>query len=164
LVIHASMVNWAGDWGWGPRFLLAVIPLACIPAAYAFDRDLASVRLFVIAAVLLQIPGIATNWEYRYLWHRQETGTIPDHWDLGNSQYIDAARTLGRNLQRVAGGVVAPDVVPTAHPMNVYASNHVNVWWLSAPSIGLAPWMAVSVALLLFFSGCALIVFSRLLE
>jgi hypothetical protein len=36
LFLHAAYPTWWGGWGWGPRFLVPIIPLWCFPLAEAF--------------------------------------------------------------------------------------------------------------------------------
>lgn len=75
LVIHARWWAWHGDWSWGPRFAVSVLPLAYLVAAPVLARLLGeegaprSGRLTrVLAAALcglgfaVQLPGLVVNY------------------------------------------------------------------------------------------------------
>jgi hypothetical protein len=174
LVLHATVRNWSGDWGWGPRYTLTITPLLCVLAAWPID---ALVRLprrstrFLSATVLgafavaVQLVAVIINWHYRYaflfesgVWSRDRMA-----WSIANGQFVDAFTTAGRNLGRIAGTGLSLDVVPGADALNVRASNGINVWWLTAPQAGV-PWIATIPAALALaaLGGVALLMVARL--
>jgi len=59
LAAHAAIPGWEGGWGWGPRYLLAILPFLLIPLATAwrsFKGKVACLGLFVVG-VVVQLPG-----------------------------------------------------------------------------------------------------------
>jgi hypothetical protein len=74
LVIHARWWAWHGDWSWGPRFAVSVLPLAYLFAAPTFERLLGEgsarsgrlARGCAVALALLgfavQLPGLVINY------------------------------------------------------------------------------------------------------
>jgi hypothetical protein len=59
LAAHSAIKGWEGGWGWGPRYLLPVLPFFLLPLAVAwrsFEGKLACLGLFVVG-VVVQLPG-----------------------------------------------------------------------------------------------------------
>ena len=59
LAVHSAIRGWDGGWGWGPRYLLPVLPFLLVPLAAAwrsFKGRLACLGLFVVG-VVVQLPG-----------------------------------------------------------------------------------------------------------
>jgi hypothetical protein len=59
LAAHSAIKGWEGGWGWGPRYLLPVLPFLLVPLAAAwrsFKGKLACLGLFVVG-VVVQLPG-----------------------------------------------------------------------------------------------------------
>jgi hypothetical protein len=48
--VYSTYVFWHGDWCWGPRYLLFLVPAAMLPAVFAFDQLLAVRRRQALAA------------------------------------------------------------------------------------------------------------------
>lgn len=149
VLVHASIRNWAGEWGWGPRYLVPLtLPLA-LPAVLVLDRawrSHAAALRFVVVAVLCAgaaIQGLAvlTNWHYRYSWLLQQ-GRFDLKalaWSVEDNQLVETARMLGENLARLAGGDVAVRIVNGAAPATQAASNSINVWPVTAMREGVPP-------------------------
>ncbi|GEM_PF-180243 len=68
LVVYSTYGFWDGGWAWGPRFLLATVPLLCLPMGYVLDsaprRMLAA--LVALAGVLVQLLGVLINYDFVY--------------------------------------------------------------------------------------------------
>jgi hypothetical protein len=141
-LVHASIRNWAGEWGWGPRYLVPLtLPLA-LPAVLVIERARqtgsrarrGAVVAVVSAGLAVQALAIATNWHYCYSWLEQQ-GRFDLRrlaWSMGGNQLVETARMFGDNLVRLAGGQAAFRVVHGAAPATQAASNSVNVWPLTA--------------------------------
>ncbi|NNE42929.1 MAG: hypothetical protein HKN12_01860 [Gemmatimonadetes bacterium] len=65
---------WNGDWTWGPRHLLPIVPVVALAMAPALEpgrwRRAVGIPL-VAVSVLVQLVGISVNYETYYLWHNQ---------------------------------------------------------------------------------------------
>jgi hypothetical protein len=60
--VYTRYVFWSGDWCWGPRYILFVVPPLLVPAVLAFDRALqVRRRVAVLAASLVLASGIAVQ-------------------------------------------------------------------------------------------------------
>jgi 4-amino-4-deoxy-L-arabinose transferase-like glycosyltransferase len=156
-LVHASIRNWAGEWGWGPRYLVPLtFPLA-LPAVLVLGRARESgapaLRLFAMAVLAagLAIQGLAlsTNWHYCYSWLVQQ-GRFDLRrlaWSVEGNQLVETARMLGENLARFAGRDVAIRMVNGAAPATQAASNSINVWPVTAVREGV-PQSVVAIACL----------------
>ena len=59
LAAHSAISGWEGGWGWGPRYLLPVLPFLLVPLAIAWRSSkgkLACLAMFVVG-VVVQLPG-----------------------------------------------------------------------------------------------------------
>jgi hypothetical protein len=72
VLFYSKFVFWSGDWCWGPRYLLFLIPLMLLPAAFLLD-DLLSARrwrVLVLAGVVflcglaVQVVGSSMYWDH----------------------------------------------------------------------------------------------------
>jgi hypothetical protein len=65
LAVIGKWWAWSGDWGWGPRLLLPVVPLACVPIAHWLAAGSVVPRLWVggLAALGLyvQLLGLSID-------------------------------------------------------------------------------------------------------
>jgi hypothetical protein len=157
LVAHAALRSWSGDWGWGARYAIQIVPWLLLPAVVVVRRALGPSRagrrwlgLLVAASLVVQLGALVVNWHYRYMYLAQ-TGRMGPQvvWSVSGSQLTDALVSAGRNLERLAGRSLPYDVVRGASPLNVEASNTLNVWWLTAVRAGVPAWAAALAALLL---------------
>ena len=59
IVLHSCFQAWDSGWGWGPRYLLPILPFILVPAAEAWKRRIGKVFCVALAIVgfLIQIPG-----------------------------------------------------------------------------------------------------------
>jgi hypothetical protein len=70
--LYSKFAYWSGDWCWGPRYLLFLVPILLIPATFLVDEMLAARRRIALAAcgVLLligftvQVAGASQYWDF----------------------------------------------------------------------------------------------------
>jgi len=64
LIFYGAWWAWDGGWSWGPRFLVPLIPLSCLPLGMIPDRW--AWRIMLAALVMLgigaQLLGVVTDW------------------------------------------------------------------------------------------------------
>ncbi|MBW1668184.1 MAG: hypothetical protein JRJ66_09070 [Deltaproteobacteria bacterium] len=65
---HSLWVQWAGDWAWGPRFLVPVVPYFILPIGYCFKNWYGLTRpqrgfavALVAVSLFVQILGVAIH-------------------------------------------------------------------------------------------------------
>jgi hypothetical protein len=159
LLIHARIRNWSGDWGWGPRHLVPLVPLLMLPAAVAIHRTLTSgaqrprVILLSLAGMGLAVQTVAmmTNWHYVYSWLLQQ-GRFDREvlaWSARHGQLGETVAALVENLSRMAGAAIPLRVVEGTSALTQSASNTINWWPMTAVHAGVpvAPVVVASVAL-----------------
>ena len=70
--LYSKFVFWSGDWCWGPRYLLFVVPPMLIPAVFLLDEALRERKRIVLAAcaavfllgVSVQVVGASQYWDH----------------------------------------------------------------------------------------------------
>ncbi|MFN8498238.1 MAG: phospholipid carrier-dependent glycosyltransferase [Anaerolineae bacterium] len=101
LLVFSSYLYWHGGWSYGPRYLLAPLPLLMIPLAYVFRR---SWRLVILAAlvafgVVVQVAGVAINLNEVYFdWLRM--GLAPEDAYL----YVPQISAIPTHIQNLLAG------------------------------------------------------------
>jgi 4-amino-4-deoxy-L-arabinose transferase and related glycosyltransferases of PMT family len=96
--LYSKFVFWSGDWCWGPRYLLFVVPAMLLPAAFLIDEYLIGKRRIALAAcgavflvgLWVQVVGASQYWDHfirfsktaqiQWLGSPNRTGALtPDH-------------------------------------------------------------------------------------
>ena len=133
LGFYATWWAWHGDFCWGPRYLLPVMGLACLPLAEAWPRLKAPGKAFTVAfilltglAVLVQALAVCLPFSF-YL-----TSLVPN--DLGNIYLVH----------------YIPHLSPIPGQLKMlHIADHLDFYWLERPAL---PWLALAV----FFLGSLL--------
>jgi hypothetical protein len=67
-VLHARWWSWAGDWAWGPRFLLIITPYLILPAGFFFQKWVrnSNIKKGLVISLLvfsfsIQVLGVAVH-------------------------------------------------------------------------------------------------------
>ena len=67
-LLHALWWSWAGDWAWGPRFLLVITPYMILPAGFFFEtwRRQKSLKkviviLLLVFSISIQVLGVSIH-------------------------------------------------------------------------------------------------------
>jgi hypothetical protein len=128
IVIHLALISsfrfWAGEWAWGPRYLVATIPLVCVglPFAWPAGRRLGVKALFCGAGLIVQLLATSVDHQRYYF----ERSLMPYFWIDESKMYLDSplfARPseLVAILERsdVAG---ARALVPGPRPLSMTSS------------------------------------------
>jgi hypothetical protein len=138
LFLHARMASWYGAWGWGPRLFVTVSPVLALPfLVQRFSLKSRPARAFasvlLLFGFLLASASIIGNWHYRLFLANQD-GRADDRsivWSLDRNQAVDQLAGAARNLrQTFFGGDFA--VVRGASPLDIAASNTLNLWLFTA--------------------------------
>lgn len=70
--VYSKFVYWSGDWCWGPRYLLFLVPMLLIPATLLIDKILAARRrlaltgcgVLLIIGFAVQVTGASQYWDF----------------------------------------------------------------------------------------------------
>jgi hypothetical protein len=136
---HALWCLWAGDWAWGPRFLLVITPYMILPVGWVLKGWIEKKRLtriilggILVASVAVQVLGVAIH-PFAFVEIRTDVTNL-----LMNPQISDV--TYARSY--------AENALINFSPM---FSHIVGNWWLlkhmvfGYPFEGDAPWRALGV-------------------
>jgi hypothetical protein len=125
LLFIAKLRNWAGGFGWGPRYALAILPIvmyaACTVFEIAWRRHRTSLIAFVAAAFVWQLPAVLTNWSNAIVTHPR--GLDKDA--LLPYQHIAAWHDFVRSL---TGHTVAVTPLLAADPGRLPGARFPDIW------------------------------------
>lgn len=97
---HMKFHSWYGGWTWGPRYLVAIVPLLLVPAALWVPQALslgwrrvrmAAVGALVAASLWVQVVGCAFFWDFyvRLILGMRPSG-MDEHWAYVSTVFIPA--------------------------------------------------------------------------
>jgi len=88
IFLTASLKFWAGEWAWGPRYLVVSLPLVCIGLPFVTGRQLrAALAGAVGAGLVVQLLAISVDHQRYYL----ERSYPSFFWLNERSMYTDSA-------------------------------------------------------------------------
>jgi hypothetical protein len=61
IALYARFIFWAGDYAWGPRYLVFCVPVLALPAALVIERALDGRRLLAAAIAVVFAAGFAVQ-------------------------------------------------------------------------------------------------------
>jgi len=162
LAAHGSLASWHGDWGWGPRYFVSIIPVLWLPAIFVLPAlasrgpARAAIASLLAISIAVQTAAIVVNWQYQYQAMRAD-GRMHDGmpWSIDN-QLTDALRAAAGNVARMAGADVPARELPFVSRATYLASTGINVWWVTSIRAGVPPVPVAAAALaLVLFAGFA---------
>jgi len=106
-LFYASLTYWDADRSYGPRYLLPIVPLVCVPLVYWFatasGRARTMLGLLVAASVLGQVPGVLVDFT--------KVGAVLDLRRIEIEERRWSWEFSGIVLNTRAAGVAVPDNV-----------------------------------------------------
>ncbi len=171
---YASVEHWDADRSYGPRYLLPVTPLFCVPLARWFGRAGTGIRQWVVTAglavsILVQLPGVLVD--FSKVGHTPEIGYQTREvrrWQWPFSALVlntrAAATAVPRNLKYLAGVEPRPSLEPAiglARDFSAQFAYSLDFWWVYLYYLGVIP-AEVSVILGLLSLGVAGAVLNQL--
>ncbi len=94
LMLISSLSFWGGDWCWGPRYIVVILPLLALGLPFIrHDRaGRATVRTLVASGLAIQLLGISVD-QHRFFYER----SLPDFfWAADRSFYFRHSALLAR--------------------------------------------------------------------
>lgn len=147
MVSMGLVERWFGFAGWGPRYVMPVLPILMISLAVWLDAPSATTtvrhRLTLLVlffwAIPIQLAGSLVNWHARldYILRRpdlhEEVHWSPLMYTVRESQWWDALTTLGRNVVGLMTGQLPTDMLSQL-PTNLsagtqYTAITLDTWW-----------------------------------
>jgi len=160
-LLHGKLRSWHGAWGWGPRQMITIVPLLCLPVLVEWNALWArrGMRVFLSLALLagFTVAGSAVvcNFTARLTLaeaeKRADEATLiwggPGHpWN--STQALDVISGVVRNFQ-VLRGEAEPLVIPGCSSAFNHAANGVDMWWYTLPYLGVPPHLILEVCAVL---------------
>ena len=150
VVLHGSLAGWPGDWAWGPRYFVFVIPVLFLPAVFALQgphgrRARAAGTAIIALSIGVQAVALTIDWHHQYqlMWI---DGRLPGSYWRADNQLTDGVRAAAANVARMAGSDVSMRDVPGESRLTRIAASGVNVWWVTALRAGLPPMLILPAA------------------
>lgn len=165
LVFYAAWCEWSGDWSYGPRFMIAILPFLAVASAFVIEDALdcssrhkrTALWAMIALSTAVQIPGIAVDPQMRMesIWQTQGSlGFERRTWNPYYCPVVDQTRSMFRLLR----GESASDVKAgkeTIHEteLSKLARTSFDFWWIYVYKSGLLPaWLGILVA-----GGCLVV-------
>jgi hypothetical protein len=153
LTFYAALDDWQGVRSYGPRYLVPILPLLCVPLAYPFKelRGTSRGKALVVAVLfsaLVQLPAVMIDPSRIRLQTRVSGGTSaagPDAPDEPGPTLATAARAAGRairlNAAIVSGAADRPRVQPTGgnSSLSDRMAFSLDFWWMYLYHLGVLP-------------------------
>lgn len=169
VVFYGKLAAWGGDWSYGPRFMMAILPLLAIASAFLVEETLqgASRRgriglwALIFLSIAVQIPGLAVDPQMRMesLWQTQgQLGFERRTWNPAYCPVLDQARSMVRLLRgESAWDVKAGEETIQETEWSKLSRNNFDFWWIYAYKGGLLPaWLSILAAASCLLGGIAL--------
>ena len=150
-VFYASLDDWLGTRSYGPRYLVALLPLLCVPLAPALSTNARTWRLTIATAagigVVVQLPGIMVDpGKVNVALGRPGPVTVQERrhdWTL-SALVLNARATtarLGPNIGYVLGSEAPPQLRSAGNedPLSDRLAFSLDFWWLYAFYLGVLP-------------------------
>jgi hypothetical protein len=160
-LLHGKLHSWHGAWGWGPRHMITIVPLVCLPALIEWNALWArrGMRVFLGLALFagFTVAGSAVICSFTArlslaeVEHRADEATFiwggSGHpWN--STQALDVMSGAVRNMQ-VLTGAAEPQAFPNASTLFNRAANGFDLWWYILPGAGVPPHIIVEVCAVL---------------
>ena len=152
LLFYASLTYWDADRSYGPRYLVAILPLVCLPLVMWFDRPGEDRRRRVLIAVavlsvVVQLPGVVVDFsrvnfrpEYAYLTREDRLWT----WEGSALRLNTLAAVSGipSNVRYLTGLEPRPPIHAADARGRDFSEQFgfsLDFWWLYLPYAGVVP-------------------------
>ena len=142
-LFYASNLYWDADRSYGPRYLVPLLPLLCLPLALWFDVPLHPVRrrvlsVVVVLSVMMQAPGVLVDFskagyrpEHAHLDYQRRLWT----WE-GSGFHLNAqaaAKLIPANVRYLVGAEPRPVIRNAEYKATDFAGQFafsLDFWWL----------------------------------
>ncbi|UCE18757.1 MAG: DUF2079 domain-containing protein [Gemmatimonadota bacterium] len=157
LLFYSKLSNWSGDWCWGPRFTLPIVPffiifIGCFREGIDFQSRTRLKRIWIVLLVLsffVQVLGVTVDGTRR-IGRRYESNTVSStevYWNPVKSPLIDHLQLITRISQK-------PTPVPRNESLQLesvsYEDTTADFWFVYLYSIGIpVRWILISLSFLI---------------
>jgi len=176
LLFYSSLNFWDGLRGYGPRYLVPLLPLLIVPLVWWMAGDWTRRRALsglIVLSVLVQLAGVVVDFSKVSVTHAREAGGYSRDakiYSLSESSLVLDARAAiaavpdnARNLVRGVRPVIAarPASADEDHEFSQRFAFSLDFWWLYLYYLGVIPgWAAVVAGATPFALGCLLLVWA----
>lgn len=134
-IFYGTMENWMGGRSYGPRYLVPLLALLCVPLAAWQCRGTilrrCTVAILALSA-LVQVPGVVINYSTAYdAWALEHPGSrsVGERtWEPSGSALVIAGSAL---FSPAAPSVIVPS------PIAGRSGSRIDFWWLHLAALGI---------------------------
>ncbi len=152
---HSFLTTWDGDWTWGPRHLLPVVPLVALGMLPLLEpeRMRRSILVALIGiSVVVQLPGLSVSYDSYFHWLPShgyvEASSRRHHFEPRAAQipvqFVQAVtmwRELPERLDRFSPRRAGDPYRPRLAEASAVTREVPDLWWIYFPLIGVS-WSA----------------------
>jgi len=149
IVCNASVKEWFGLFGWGPRYTLHLTPLVMLALPFALHYFMSQVLrkliliMISISAVVIQLAGVLTNWHARLGLLLARCGEKDLFYTVACSQWWDSVKILFINVWNLWFGRLlffkSPEYDSHLSWVSLQTSQTVSAWWNRLMVMGVDP-------------------------
>ena len=167
-LFYAQMASWAGGRSYGPRYLVPIIPLLCVPVAmWLFSLPVVAKRWLVACCILsaaVQVPGVLVDFsKVRVAYARQfQNGTYEarmNTWEanplaLNTKASVRAVSTVVRHLTGMEPKPVVDRRAGAARgEFGQQLAFSIDFWWIYLFYLGAIPaWLSIGTGVVFLLS------------
>jgi hypothetical protein len=158
LLVYAQLENWRGGRSYGPRYLVPLVPLVCLPlAAWLATADRVTRRVLVgvsVACAIWTLPGVLVDFSKIGVERAREIGAVTAEQrmhDWSRAPLVENLRAsveaVPRNVRYLAGWERPPAIARggDGSELGQQLAFGLDFWWLSAFYLGLVPrWVSLA--------------------
>ena len=159
-VFYGTMENWMGGRSYGPRYLVPLLALLCVPLATWACRAAVRHRLVVAAlalSALVQIPGVVVDYAAAYdAWALEHPGGP----SVGERTWVPSGSALIVTSAALFSPAASDATVSS--PIEGRRGSRIDFWWLHLAALGIVPTaLAGSLGVVILLSLAATVVWIR---
>jgi hypothetical protein len=154
--------NPGSGFNWGTRYLVALLPLLCIPLGTLRGNMARLALVLALVGFVSQVPNLV-GFYHRYHREQADIGIKPEahHWSIETSQLVGVWPATIRQVEAaadkdvdelVSGGTTSGGTTENQVLLNVIA-----LWWWGLPAAGVPWWFGVLVSLTMVGAGTVLL-------
>jgi hypothetical protein len=164
ILLHSFYTNWPAGWGWGPRYLVPVIPGLCALTGLLTGKARKALIVLSLAGFLINAPTLFGFYE-RYFAELQERNITPDAtiaWSLPLAPFLHgwpaAVRQAQDASQHDVRDLFAQRGDPSQRIGDSRALRVVALWWWVLPIARIPRWIGFFVSVILVGAGLLVLI------
>jgi hypothetical protein len=155
--------NPGSGFNWGTRYLVALLPLLCIPLGTLRGNMARLAVVLALVGFIGQVPNVV-GFYHRYHREQADVGIQPKahHWSFESTQLVQVWPATVRQIEDAAGKDVDELVRGTSSSGGTTEDqvllNVIALWWWGLPAAGVPWWLGLLLSLAMVGAGAIVLV------